>query len=155
MSKYVFFYGGIYSQWYQSPFTIDGIEYNCAEQYMMHQKALLFNDEVTAYAIMQEKDPRFQKQLGRQVEGFDKDKWDAHSRDVVYKGNLAKFSQNPILLDELLSTGDKIIVEASPTDTIWGIGMGMYSIGVENPANWNGLNWLGQAIMLVRNELRK
>ena len=151
--NYVFFWDGIYSQWYNAPMVIDGITYNCCEQYMMHQKALTFGDTETAELIMANKNPRDQKALGREVKNFDKAKWDAVCIGIVYKGNYAKFSQNVELADELLATGNKIIVEASPYDTIWGIGMGEKEPGIKNPANWKGLNLLGWSIMLVRKEL--
>jgi len=152
-SNYVFFWNGIYSQWYQAPMTIDGINYNCCEQYMMHQKALTFGDTETAELIMKAEHPKDQKALGRQVKNFDKAKWDTVSIGIVFKGNYAKFSQNDELGDELLATGNKILVEASPYDTIWGIGMGEKEPGINNPANWRGLNLLGWSIMLVRKEL--
>jgi ribA/ribD-fused uncharacterized protein len=152
-SNYVFFWNGIYSQWHQAPMTIDGIEYNCCEQYMMHQKALTFGDTETAELIMKAEHPKDQKALGRQVKNFDKAKWDTVSIGIVYKGNYAKFSQNVELADELLATGNRIMVEASPYDTIWGIGMGEKEPGINDPANWKGLNLLGWSIMLVRKEL--
>jgi len=133
--------------------TIDSIEYNCCEQYMMHQKALTFGDTDTAKLIMKAEHPKDQKALGRQVKNFDKAKWDTVSIGIVYKGNYAKFSQNDELGDELLATGNKILVEASPYDTIWGIGMGEKEPGINDPANWKGLNLLGWSIMLVRKEL--
>ena len=151
--NYVFFWDGIYSQWYNAPMVIDGITYNCCEQYMMHQKALTFGDTETAELIMKTESPRDQKALGRQVKNFDKAKWNSVCVGIVYKGNYAKFSQNVDLADELLATGNKIIVEASPYDTIWGIGMGEKEPGIKNPANWKGLNLLGWSIMLVRKEL--
>jgi hypothetical protein len=153
-NKYVFFWNGIYSQWHKANMTIDRIEYNSCEQYMMHQKAMLFGDEETAELIMQEKNPREQKKFGRKIQGFDKAIWDKNSLAIVYRGNLAKFSQNEGLKKELLATGDRILVEASPVDNIWGIGLDEKAKGVEDPANWKGLNLLGQAITLVKNELR-
>jgi ribA/ribD-fused uncharacterized protein len=152
-SNYVFFWNGIYSQWYKAPMTIDGVNYNCCEQYMMHQKALTFGDTETAALVMKTENPKDQKALGRQVKNFDKAKWDTVSIGIVFKGNYAKFSQNVELGDELLSTGNKILVEASPYDTIWGIGMGEKEPGINDPANWKGLNLLGWSIMLVRKEL--
>jgi ribA/ribD-fused uncharacterized protein len=133
--------------------TIDGIGYNCCEQYMMHQKALTFGDTETAELVMKTENPKDQKALGRQVKNFDKAKWDTVSIGIVFKGNYAKFNQNVELGDELLATGNKILVEASPYDTIWGIGMGEKEPGINDPANWKGLNLLGWSIMLVRKEL--
>jgi ribA/ribD-fused uncharacterized protein len=153
-SKYVFFWNGIYSQWHKANMTVLDIEYNSCEQYMMHQKALLFGDLETAELIMQESNPREQKRFGRMVKGFDKALWDKNSLAIVYAGNLAKFSQNEGLKKELLATGSRVLVEASPVDNIWGIGLADDARGVEDPSNWKGLNLLGQAIMLVRNELR-
>lgn len=152
--NYVFFWNGIYSQWYQAPMTIDGIEYNCCEQYMMEQKALTFGDVHIATLIMETSDPKEQKALGRKIKGFNKEVWDSACIGIVYKGNRAKFSQNEDLKNQLLATEDDIMVEASPYDKIWGIGMGENDPGVENPANWKGLNLLGWTIILVKKELR-
>lgn len=119
-NDFVFFWGGTFSQWYPSKFTINNIEYNCAEQYMMAKKALLFRDKESYNKIMNSKDPSYQKQIGRKVKNFDVDKWNSKCREYVYEANYAKFTQNPKMLEELLSTGDKEIVEASPEDKIWG-----------------------------------
>jgi ribA/ribD-fused uncharacterized protein len=151
---YVFFWGGICSQWYASEFEIDGQKFTCAEQYMMYKKALLFEDEDVANAVMRTQNPREQKALGRKVRGFDKDKWEEVCREYVYEGNYAKFTQNPELLEELISYGDREIVEASPYDKIWGIGLHETSPDIEDKSKWQGTNWLGEAIMRVRNELK-
>ena len=132
--KYIFFWGHneknqgeiakkCLSQWYNCLFEVDGITYYTAEQYMMSQKALLFNDNETNLKIMQEKDPKTYKALGRQVKNFDPSLWDKNKFEIVVKGNIAKFSQNEELKKFLLNTNDKILVEASPHDKIWGIGM--------------------------------
>ena len=152
--KYVFFWDGIYSQWHKAPMTIDKIEYNSCEQYMMHQKALLFGDDEIAELIMQESSPREQKKYGRMIQNFDKAVWDKNCLAIVYEGNLAKFTQNKDLKEEMLATGDKIFVEASPLDNIWGIGLDENAEGVENPSFWLGLNLLGQALTLVKNQIR-
>lgn len=152
--KYVFFWNGIYSQWLLSNFTIDGVTFNCCEQYMMYKKAKLFGDDEIAEQILLAKHPSDQKQLGRKVKNFDRDKWDEHCFAYVYQGNYAKFSQNEEIKNELLSTGDRIIVEASPYDKIWGIKMGWGDDYIENPAHWRGLNLLGFAIMTVRKNLQ-
>jgi ribA/ribD-fused uncharacterized protein len=153
-NKFVFFWNGIYSQWHKANMTIDKIEYNSCEQYMMHQKALLFGDEETAELIILEQNPKEQKKFGRMVKGFDKSTWDKNSLAIVYEGNLAKFSQNEDLKKEMLATGNRFFVEASPFDSIWGIGMDENAQGVEDPSYWLGLNLLGQALTLVKNELR-
>ena len=151
--RFVFFYGGPFSQWYRSVFEVDGTKYNCAEQYMMAQKAKLFWDEEAYAKIMKSHDPSTQKATGRQVKNFDVAKWSAVSRDFVYKANLAKFSE-PSLKKVLLETGDKEIVEASPTDKIWGIGLGEDDPRRFDKSQWQGLNWLGETIMKVRETLR-
>lgn len=153
-NKHVFFWNGIYSQWHKAPMTIDGIEYNSCEQYMMHQKALLFDDHIIADLIMQEKNPREQKKYGRQIRNFDKALWEKNCLAIVFEGNLAKFSQNPGLKAEMLSTGNKIFVEASPLDNIWGIGLDENAENIDDPSYWLGLNLLGQALTLVKNQLR-
>ena len=152
--KHVFFWNGIYSQWHLADMVIDGIEYNSCEQYMMHQKALLFNDETIAEDILNEKNPREQKKFGRQIKGFDKSIWDKNCMAIVYEGNYAKFTQNPKLKEQLLATGNRVLVEASPLDNIWGIGMGENDENVDDPSFWLGLNLLGSAIMLVRNQIK-
>lgn len=153
--KYVFFWGGICSQWYPSQFTINGEKFNCAEQYMMYKKALLFEDEDVANAIMRTFNPREQKALGRKVRGFDKDKWEEVCREYVYEANYAKFTQNPKLLEELMSYGDREIVEASPEDKIWGIGLHETDERVHDKSKWQGTNWLGEAIMRAKEQIHK
>lgn len=153
--KHIFFYGGIYSQWYLSSMTIDGIRYNCCEQYMMHQKALLFKDLTTAAKIMNTTSPKTQKQLGGEVKDYNEAIWNNRRIDIVFKGNLAKFSQNELLKTELLNTGNRQFVEASPFDTIWGIGMGLDNPFINDPTKWIGLNLLGQILNFVRDTLRK
>jgi len=112
--KYVFFWNGIYSQWYRAQMEIDGIVYNSCEQYMMHQKALVFGDTEIADEIMKENNPREQKKFGRMIKNFDKVTWDSCCLGIVYRGNLAKFTQNTELGEQLLETGNRILVEASP-----------------------------------------
>lgn len=153
--KYVFFWGGTFSQWCPSEFTIDGVKYNCCEQYMMAKKALLFNDNEAYEKIMSTKNPKEQKAFGRKVKGFDKNKWDAVCREIVYEANYAKFTQNAVLKSDLLRSGDREIVEASPEDTIWGIGMHESHPDILDKSKWRGTNWLGEAIMKVRETLDK
>lgn len=153
--KYVFFWNGIYSQWHKAPMKIDKVEYNSCEQYMMHQKALLFGDIEIAEQIMRESNPREQKRFGRMIRNFDKSVWDKNCLAIVYEGNLAKFSQNLDLKEQMLETGNRVFVEASPLDHIWGIGLDENAEGIDNPSFWMGLNLLGQALTLVKQELRK
>ena len=148
--KYVFFWNGPFSQWYPSKFVIDEVEYNCCEQYMMAQKALLFNDTESHKMIMFSNSPNEQKGFGRRVKGFDKDKWESVCRQIVFDGNYAKFTQNPKLLKELDNTKDLEIVEASPYDKIWGIGLDENDVRFLYKSQWQGTNWLGEALIEVR-----
>ena len=143
------------SQWYASPFTVKGIYYNCAEQYMMAEKARIFGDEVTWQQIMESYSPHIMKKLGRRVKNFDNDVWSKSCVKIVKKGSLAKFTQNHELKKYLLSTGDKILVEASPFDTIWGIGLSADDPRACMPREWRGENLLGFILMEVRDILRK
>ncbi len=149
-----FFYGGFCSQWFRSDFVVNGVEYNTAEQYMMAMKAAEFGDTDIQQEIMESDSPRDQKALGRQVRDFDPDRWNAVARDHVYDGNYAKFTQNEGFKLSLLATGDKELVEASPTDCIWGIGLGIDDERREDRGNWRGTNWLGEVLMKVREDIR-
>ena len=148
--KYVFFWNGIYSQWYPSKVIIDGKTFNTMEQWMMYSKAMLFKDQEHADLIMESDLPAEQKRYGRAVRNFDAKKWEAVAFDIVKKGNYEKFTQHPKLQKELLETGNRTLVEASPVDKIWGIGMAERDPGVENPKNWRGQNLLGKAVTEVR-----
>jgi ribA/ribD-fused uncharacterized protein len=141
--KFLFFWGGVFSQWYSCKFSEFGLEFNCAEQFMMAGKAKLFKDEEIFEKIMNSASPREQKKLGRKVKNFDVDSWNAVARDVVTLGNYNKFTQNADLLNELISNKDKEFVEASPYDTLWGIGL---SYEETDKSKWKGKNWLGQCI---------
>lgn len=153
--KYKFFWGGFLSNWYDRAFVVEGVKYWCVEQYMMQKKALCFDDFEIATKIMQSLDQREIKQLGREVRGYVDEKWASVRQQVVYEGNYAKFKCNEDLGRYLVRTGDKVLVEASPYDTLWGIGMGESSPLIGNPLNWNGQNYLGFVLMAVREELRK
>lgn len=150
---YYFFWGGRCSQWFKSKFVIDEIEYNCAEQYMMAQKALLFNDLKSYKAIINSDDPKTQKAIGRRVANFDEHIWDEHKYQIVLIANVAKFSQNEDLKKFLVSLNGKIIVEASPYDTIWGIGLGQDDPRRFDETKWRGLNLLGKVLMETRDNL--
>lgn len=157
------------SNWNHSPsFVMDGIEYEYAEQAMMYYKAKLFNDDATAQRILDAKYPwdtknkqtgqvieHGHKSLGRFVKPYDDAIWVAHREAVMYEVCYAKFSQIPEYREWLLSTGDLIIVEASPYDAIWGIGLEENDPLVLDPNNWKGLNLLGKALMQVREKLKE
>jgi ribA/ribD-fused uncharacterized protein len=150
----VLFWSGVLSNWYKSDFNVDGVTYNCVEQYMMQQKAIVFGDIATAAAIMATKSPKNQKALGRAVSNFDATRWSACCQAEVYPGIYSKFKQNNVLQELLLSTGNRIIAEASPFDTVWGIGLAPDNPLALDQKNWRGTNYLGQLLMLAREHLR-
>lgn len=141
-------------QWQYSEFTVDIDDYYYAEQYMMAEKAHLFNDKEILLKIMESKDPKEMKALGKKVRNFNQELWDKAKYAIVLNANYFKFSQNKAMRDFLLNTGDKILVEASPLDTIWGIGLGEENEKSHNPNLWRGQNLLGFALMEVRDDLR-
>lgn len=162
--KYLYFWGHqpkkdgsigktCFSQWFESSFTLNGITYLTAEHYMMAEKARLFEDQETLSQIVAAKSPALVKKLGREIRNFDDRLWDVRRFDAVVEGNLAKFPQNASLREFLIKTEDSVLVEASPVDKIWGIGMAEDHPQIENPAMWQGLNLLGFALMEVRRKL--
>jgi hypothetical protein len=146
---------GCLSQWWPVDFTVDGAAYASAEHFMMAAKALLFDDTETADRIRQAPHPGAAKALGREVVGFDEQRWAERRFDLVVAGNLAKFGQHADLRDFLLGTGSKVLVEASPQDAIWGIGLAADDDRAASPEHWPGLNLLGFALMEVRHRLRQ
>lgn len=138
------------SQWYPCKFEADGVSYTSAEQYMMAEKAKLFGDEEIRAKILSTSDPRKCKALGRKVKNFDKVVWDKEKKNIVHKGNTRKFLRNSALRNFLLSTGDRVLAEASPADRIWGIGLGKNNPDALEPEKWRGQNLLGFTLMSVR-----
>jgi ribA/ribD-fused uncharacterized protein len=142
-----------FSQWYASPFTIDDVRYPTAEHFMMASKAKLFSDEVALEKILRAKSPAEAKRIGREVLGFDETKWSEHRFAIVVAASKAKFAQNAEMCRFLVGTNDRVLVEASPVDRIWGIGLAAADHGANNPNQWKGLNLLGFALMVARLEL--
>jgi ribA/ribD-fused uncharacterized protein len=161
IENFIFFWGGIFSNWAGAKFhaqlekNSDYILFNCSEQYMMAQKAVVFNDNEILNQILLSENPKEQKALGKVVKGFDVDKWRSVARDLTYIGCYNKFLQNEKLRNIILSTNNKTLVEASPLDKIWGIGLAYTDSGIEDKNNWLGTNWLGQVLMKVRDDLRR
>lgn len=162
--RYLYFWGhrpradgaasaACFSQWYASAFVIDNLHYATAEHWMMAQKARLFGDDTALAQVFSKNDPGAAKAAGRTVRGFDEAIWLRHRFDIVVAGNLAKFSQHPQLRDFLLATGDQVLVEASPADAVWGIGIAASDSRAQDPMRWQGLNLLGFALMAVRDAL--
>ena len=147
------------AQWTPIPIHHTNCTYSCAEQAMMHQKALLFHDSYTAQLILAASTPAQHKRLGRAVKGFDETVWNEHKFRIVCEINRAKFSQHSLYGDQLLATGDKVLVEATPLDKVWGVGMDAkgcmkFNSLEEAEAVWTGQNLLGKALMVVRDVLR-
>lgn len=162
--KYLLFWGHtprtsgvgkhVLSQWWPASFVVDGNRYASAEHYMMAEKARLFGDETTRRAILAANNPGAAKALGRTVAGFEEARWEKARFDIVVAASAAKFGQNAELRAYLLETGDKVPVEASPVDRIWGIGLAANDPRAVEPSAWLGLNLLGFALMQARAKLR-
>ena len=144
---------GCLSQWQTSPFVCGTEHYCCMEQYMMAQKALLFDDEEIRQKILSSQSPQRIKALGQKVRNFNETVWKQAKFAIILNGNYMKFTQNPQLKNFLLQTGNKVLVEASPYDGIWGIKMAETDKMAQNPLKWNGFNLLGFALMEVRDVL--
>ncbi|MFC7548741.1 NADAR family protein [Plantactinospora sp. GCM10030261] len=164
--RFLFFWGhqperdgsigaGCLSQWWPSSFTVGGLAFATAEHYMMWRKATLFGDDAMAERILAAPHPHAAKALGARVTGFDQQTWDEHRFDIVVAGNLAKFGQHAELRAFLLSTARRVLVEASPVDRIWGIGLAADDLAASDPARWKGPNLLGFALMQVRDLLHE
>lgn len=162
--KYVWFWGhrprpdgrvgpGCFSQWWPSPFTVDGITYATAEHWMMAGKARLFDDAEAERRVLDASHPKQAKDAGRTVRGFDEETWLRHRFGLVVEGNVHKFGHHPELRDYLLGTGSRVLVEASPVDRVWGIGLAADDERAADPARWRGLNLLGFALMEARQRL--
>jgi ribA/ribD-fused uncharacterized protein len=162
--KYLWFWGhrpqrdgsigaGCLSQWWPAGFTVDGRTFRTAEHYMMWRKAMLFGDTEMATRILAAGHPRAAKMLGRRVSGFDEKIWAEQRFAIVTEASRAKFGQNDDLRAWLIGTGRRVLVEASPTDRVWGIGLTAADPRAADPAQWRGLNLLGFALMRARSDL--
>ncbi|MFH8984547.1 NADAR family protein [Streptomyces varsoviensis] len=162
--KYVWFWGhrpprgggvgnGCFSQWWPAPFTVDGVPYATAEHWMMAGKARLFGDAEAWERAVAAVHPKAAKDAGRSVRGFDEDVWRRHRYGLVVEGSVHKFGGHPELGAYLLNTGRRVLVEASPVDRVWGIGLAADDEGARDPARWRGLNLLGFALMEARQRL--
>ena len=159
--KFLFFWGhrpqrdgsigaGCLSQWWPVEFEADGERFASAEHYMMWRKALLFDDADAAARVLAADHPQQAKAVGREVRGFDEATWAGHRSAIVEAASVAKFGQHPDLRAFLVGTGDRVLVEASPRDRVWGIGMGASNPDATDPTKWRGLNLLGFALMAAR-----
>lgn len=144
---------GCFSQWWPSPFEVDGRTFASAEHWMMWRKAVLFDDTERAEQVLAARSPAHAKALGREVRGFDEAVWAAHRWDVVVAGSVATFDADDALRAYLLATGSRVLVEASPVDRVWGVGLAADHPDADVPARWPGLNLLGFALMEARTVL--
>lgn len=158
---YLFFWGhrperdgntgkGCLSQWWPAPFVVDGRTFATAEHYMMWGKAMLFDDTEAADRVLAATDPEEAKSVGREVRGFDQRTWEEQRLDIVVAGNMAKFGQHENLRAFLVATAGRVLVEASPVDRVWGIGLRADDPLAQDPGRWQGMNLLGEALMKVR-----
>jgi ribA/ribD-fused uncharacterized protein len=159
--KYLHFWGhrprpdgqlgaGCLSQWWPSPFTVDGVRYATAEHWMMASKARLFGDAEAERMAVEARNPALAKKAGRLVRGFDGTTWERERFGIVVEGSVHKFAADPGLRAFLLGTGNRVLVEASPMDRIWGIGLAADDERAADPERWRGLNLLGFALMEAR-----
>lgn len=162
--KYVFFWGhrprpdgqlsaSCFSQWWPARFSADGQDFESAEHYMMWRKATLFGDSTRTEQILRARSPAHAKAIGREVAGFDEAVWAEHRWGIVVNASVAKFGSDRTLSAYLLGTGNRVLVEASPQDRIWGIGLTKDSPVADDPEQWRGLNLLGFALMEARERL--
>jgi len=162
--KFLFFWGhrpqhdgsigaGCLSQWWPSPFNVDGRDYATAEHFMMWSKAMLFGDRDCAAKVLGTQHPSEAKALGRKVKPFDEAVWGRARFGIVVNGSIAKFSQHEDLKAFLLGTGNRVLVEASPVDRVWGIGLAATDPAAGDPAQWRGTNLLGFALMHARHHI--
>lgn len=154
--KYTFFWlaPSPFSQWHRAGFTVDNVYFKTAEHFMMYKKAMFFGDALKAEEVLVQGHPRDAKQKGQEVSGFIKSEWEANCKRFVYEGNYAKFTQNKALLKILMDTGNTKLVEASPSDYIWGIGLDEAKAKVTPEEQWPGTNWLGLILTQLRDDLR-
>lgn len=144
---------GYLSNWYLSDFNVNGTAYSSMEQYMMHQKALLFQDTAIAQQILSTTNVGKIKSLGRSVHNYDDILWNGLRQIIVYKGLLEKFRQNDYLKNRLLATSPDILAECAVQDRIWGIGLSMKDDRRFDLSQWQGQNLLGFSLMCIREEL--
>lgn len=144
---------GCLSQWWEAPFEENGIIFRTCEHYMMYRKAILFHDIDTSQRILNARTPREAKMLGRKVRGFKDPVWESERFQVVVQGNAQKFSQHAALRAYLMGTRGRLLVEASPYDRVWGIGMSRNDVRAQSPGKWLGSNLLGFALSHVRDSV--
>ncbi len=145
---------GYLSNWYPSPFDLDGMRFTSTEQYIMYRKCMAFGDEKSAAAVMTTNDPAKQQEIGRYAENYIDSAWKAMRQSVATVGLLEKFRQNEELRNKQLDTGDAYLVECAHLDKAWACGRGLDENERFDASLWTGSNILGFALMEVRNMIR-
>lgn len=155
IGNYTAFFGAadVFSNWHRCEFSYRGFTFTSVEQFMMLSKAKLFADERSAKAVMATNDPAQQKAIGRKVTGFDESLWNRKRESIVYVGCREKFAQNRAMRSVLMASSPTVLVEASPWDRIWGVGLDARDPGIADPSQWQGQNLLGKTLMRVRDAL--
>ena len=142
-----------FSNFHPCDLSIDGIDYSSVEQYLCHQKALLFDSAQVAAEMLYIEDPKLLKQRAKNLAKFDRETWITKVGDMLKVALMAKFTQNTALKDALLATGDKTLGEACTHDLLFGIGLSMQNPNAMDPTRWRGGNLQGITLMHVRTEI--
>ncbi len=158
--KAVFFHlpgepDGYLSNWYLSPFDLDGIHFTSCEQYIMYHKCALFHDVSSAEQVLRTDDPAEQQKIGRKASGYNAAVWEGMRQALAVRGLMAKFTQNEMLKEQLLDTGDAYLVECAGSDHIWACGRRLDDPRRKDADSWDGKNILGFALMQVRQMLKE
>jgi len=154
---HIYFWGTFLSNWIPMDLNIQyaGFTFKTSEQLFMYLKAIHFNDAEMAYEIIERGGhPKEAKDLGRKISGYKESDWEAARESAMYTAIYEKFSQYPDLKKQLLDTGDKILVEGTPFDPVWGVMIKWSDDRILDEKNWKGQNLLGKVLMRVRNDLR-
>ncbi|TVY45383.1 N-glycosidase [Lachnellula occidentalis] len=144
---------GVFSQSYDSPFTSPGgIKFATAVQYMMYHKARLCADPDSMKKIQAALTPAEAKALGKKVWNYSDDGWDVFKLGIIMDGTYLKFTSTDALRDQLLGTGRRELVNATPGNRVWGIGYAAEDAEA-NRSDW-GENHLGRSLMAIREQIR-
>ena len=151
---HLYFLRGVLSNFEKCYIKYKGHLFATTEQAFMWEKAIFFNDHESASKILKEENPAKAKKLGREVKNFYDSKWSKVCYEIMYLINYEKYFQNTRLKNILLNTGDKMIIEANPKDTRWGIGLSAEDDRVLDESQWQGENLLGKVLMELRKDLK-
>ena len=151
---HVYFWRGEFSNWHPCQFVYLDNTFHSTEQAFMWRKAMCFKDKETADKILLTTDSQQAKRLGRLIKNYNEEIWGTARFWFMVYVNIQKFKQNPNLKKLLIDTENRILVEASPYDKIWGVGLEEENPLILDEKNWLGTNLLGKALMEVRNMIK-